>query len=135
MSLYLISTVAKKSGLTVDTVRFYEKKGFIQPHFRADNQYRYYAEDTLKRLIFIKRCRALGMSLKEITLLIELEQMPEQDCAVVNQVIDQHLEHINKKINELNNFQQQLTDLRARCQTQNTIHDCEILKQLESVEN
>jgi DNA-binding transcriptional MerR regulator len=44
MSVYLISEMAKKTGLSTDTLRFYEKKGFIQPNFRASNQYRYYGE-------------------------------------------------------------------------------------------
>ena len=64
--MYLISDIAKKSGLSTDTIRFYEKKGFIQPNFRANNQYRYYSDDALKRLIFMKHCRALDMSLKTI---------------------------------------------------------------------
>ena len=66
MAHYLIRDLVKKTGLSADTVRFYEKKALIQPTLRAENNYRYYDDDTLKRLIFIKRCRALDLSLKEI---------------------------------------------------------------------
>ena len=118
MSVYLISEMAKKTGLSTDTLRFYEKKGFIQPNFRASNQYRYYGEDALKRLLFIKRCRALDMSLKEIETLIQLEQNPEQDCCAVNQL-----------------FEQQLITLRESCNTPTTIDHCQILKTLENSEN
>ncbi len=135
MSHYLISEIATKTGLSTDTIRFYEKKGLIQPNFRASNQYRYYAEEALKRLIFIKRCRTLGMSLKEIEHLIKLEQNPEQDCCEVNQMIDRHLLEISNKIKELQIFEQQLMLLRDSCNTPTTIDHCQILKTLESLEN
>lgn len=135
MSHYLISDIAKKTDLSTDTIRFYEKRGLIQPNFRASNQYRYYGEEALKRLIFIKRCRALGMSLKEIEYLIQLEQNPEQDCCEVNQMIDQHLIDVSNKIKELQLFKQQLMTLRESCNTPTTINHCQILKTLESIEN
>src|SRR5690606_25603080 len=134
MSLYLISEVAQKAGFSTDTVRFYEKKGLIQPNFRASNQYRYYTEDALKRLIFIKRCRALGMSLKEIEHLIQLEQNPDQDCCAVNQLIDQHLADGSSKIKELYLFKQRLTALRESCNPLTAVDHCPILQMLEAGE-
>ncbi|NHB58323.1 MerR family DNA-binding protein [Acinetobacter shaoyimingii] len=129
---YLIKDLAKKTQVSTDAIRFYEKKNLIQPSFRAENNYRYYNEDALKRLILIKRCRSLDMTLKEIETLIELEKHPQQDCCSVNNVIDEHLNHIEQKIEELQNFQIQLKQLRQTCSTQNTIDQCQILKQLES---
>jgi DNA-binding transcriptional MerR regulator len=134
MSHYLISALAKKTGLTTDTIRFYEKKGFIQPNFRANNQYRYYGDDSLKKLMFIKHCRALEMSLKEIRSLLELEQSPQQNCSVVNEMIDQNIENINNRINDLNNFKQHLIQLRNSCNAPTTVDHCQILKQLESTD-
>ena len=132
MSQYLISDLAKKTGLSTDSIRFYEKKGLIHPRLRAENQYRYYDDEGLKRLQFIKHCRALDLSLKEIMTLIELEHQPDQDCGVVNDMIDQHLLELNAKIQELHVFQQQLEQLRQRCLTKTTVDACQILKQLES---
>lgn len=132
MHHYLIKELATKTQLSTDTIRFYEKKNLIQPSFRADNQYRYYNHDTLKRLILIKRCRAMDMTLKEIEALLELEKNPQQDCCGVNNLIDLHLTHIEAKIAELQQFQNQLQQLRQACATQTTIQNCEILKQLEN---
>lgn len=130
--MYLISDLAKKSGLSTDTIRFYEKKGFVQPQFRADNQYRYYADDALKRLIFMKHCRALDMSLKEIEALLALEHNPEQNCHTVNQLIDQHILDITRKINDLEQLKTQLKRLRNQCLETSTVEQCQILKTLES---
>jgi DNA-binding transcriptional MerR regulator len=131
MSQYLISQLAKKTDLSTDTIRFYEKKKLIQPNFRANNQYRYYDDSALKKLLFIKRCRALNMSLKEIESLIELEQNPTQSCATVNLMIDQHLEEITNKIKELKLFKHELEQLRSSCLVPTTIDHCQILKTLE----
>lgn len=132
MTYYLISELAKKTTLSTDTIRFYEKKGLLHAQFRADNNYRYYAEDALKRLIFIKRCRTLDMSLKEIQLLIELEQKPQQNCDPINAMIEQHLIEISNKINELEKLKQQLTTLSQSCHTGSSVGNCQILKQLET---
>ncbi|MDN5435219.1 MAG: MerR family DNA-binding transcriptional regulator, partial [Acinetobacter sp.] len=51
MQQYLISDLAKKTQLSTDTVRFYEKKNLIRSSYRADNNYKYYDDETLKRLI------------------------------------------------------------------------------------
>jgi Cd(II)/Pb(II)-responsive transcriptional regulator len=132
MANYKIGELSKKTGFSTDSIRFYETKQLIQPSFRADNNYRYYAEDALKRLQFIQRCRALDLSLKEIETLIALEQQPEQNCHAVNEIIDLHLAQVEKKLTELHKFQQELQQLRQSCNTQNTVDQCQILKQLEA---
>lgn len=131
-AIYLMKDLVHKTGLSADTIRFYEKKHLLEPSFRGDNNYRYYQDDALKRLIFIKRCRALDISLKEIEYLIELEQKPQQDCSAVNQLIDEHLKQVEQKIIELQKFQIQLQQLRQSCATQSTIDDCQILRHLEA---
>ncbi len=130
--VYLIKDLVQKTGLSADTIRFYEKKNLLEPSLRGDNNYRYYQDEALKRLIFIKRCRALDISLKEIEYLIQLEQNPQQDCSAVNQLIDEHLKQVEQKIVELKKFQIQLQQLRQSCATLSTIDDCQILRQLEA---
>lgn len=129
---FLIKEFACLSGLSTDTIRFYEKRKLLQPSFRGDNNYRYYDENMLKRIIFIKRCRALDLSLNEIERLIELEQNPQQSCHEVNHMIDLHIQQTTEKIKELNNFKSQLESLRASCNQSTQIMDCEILKRLEA---
>ena len=130
---YLIKDLSKRTNITPDAIRFYEKKNLIQPSFRADNNYRYYNEEALKRLILIKRCRSLDMTLKEIETIIELEKHPSQDCCAVNEVIDEHIKHVKDRIEELQKFQAQLIELRESCSSQNTIDSCQILKNLEDL--
>ena len=87
MMKYLIGELAKKSQVAVDTIRFYEKRGLLQPAKRAENNYRYYDDEALDQLIFIRHCRELGMSLHEIEDLNELRKDPQQQCKVVDQAL------------------------------------------------
>ncbi|MCL6233539.1 Cd(II)/Pb(II)-responsive transcriptional regulator [Acinetobacter sp. ANC 5579] len=129
---YLIKELSTKSGVSVDSIRFYEKKKLLKPSFRADNNYRYYDEEMYKRLVFIKRCRNLDISLTEIQTLLELEQSPTQSCHAVNELIDNHIRQVSEKIKELENFKIQLSKLRASCNETSQINDCQILKHLEN---
>ena len=131
MSFYLIHDLAKKTQLSTDTIRFYEKKQFIQPRFRAENHYRYYDDETLKRLIFIKHCRSLDISLAEIQNLLLLAAHPNENCHHVDVIIEQHIAKISQKINELQLLEKQLQALRDSCSPHERIQHCQILKNLE----
>ena len=82
-----IGELAKKSQVSVDSIRFYEKRGVLKAPKRADNNYRYYDDQALDQLIFIRHCRELGMSLNEIETLQQLLEHPEQQCTLVDQAI------------------------------------------------
>ncbi|WP_445116164.1 MerR family transcriptional regulator [Acinetobacter sp. WZC-1] len=131
MQQYLISELSKKTQLSTDTIRFYEKKHLIKPSFRAENNYRYYNEEALKRLFFIKHCRSLDISLQEIAQLTELVKQPRQGCQIVNQMIEEHLQQVEERLLELQSFQAQLQELRQSCSGNSTVDHCQILKQLE----
>lgn len=135
MQQYLISDLAKKTQLSTDTVRFYEKKNLIRSSYRADNNYKYYDDEMLKRLIFIKRCRSLDMTLHEITQLLEQLQHPEQGCKIIDQLIEEHIQHVETRILELQSFKTQLYDLRQSCSSNTTIDHCQIVKNLATAEN
>lgn len=134
MAKYLIGELSKKTGLSPDTIRFYEKKQLLESPYRGDNNYRYYSEESLKRLLFIQKCRALDLSLKEIENLILLESTPQQNCHAVNDIIGQHLVQVEEKIRALETFKQELLTLQQSCVVPDRIDHCQILKTLESNE-
>lgn len=129
--LLKIRELAEKAQVSVDSIRFYEKKNLLQPTFREHNQYRYYNEDALKKLLFIKHCRELGIAIHEITTLNELLQHPQQNCHAVNLLIEKHLHEVNEKILALQQFQSQLQQLRQSCSENTTVEHCQIIKALQ----
>jgi MerR family transcriptional regulator, copper efflux regulator len=98
-----ISELAKKSGLPIDTIRFYEKKGLLDSELieRKSNNYRDYSQVSLERLILIKQAKRLGFTLREIQ---EWIQDFESDCLTTDQkrtILNQKLKEIDKRIEEL----------------------------------
>ncbi|EXB83513.1 MerR family transcriptional regulator [Acinetobacter sp. 272263] len=132
--LYSIGELARKSKISVDSIRFYEKKNLLSLPLRGNNNYRYYDDTALEQLIFIRYCRELGMSLKEIGQLTELLKKPQQQCNTVDQLLEDHLGHIEQKLQRLENFRTKLQQLRQTCRADLTIQDCKIVSGLKHPE-
>ena len=113
-----IGELAQQSGLSVDTLRWYEKIGLIHKSdiHRGANNYRDYAPTILERLQLIRQSKALGFSLQEVGQLLELTDQATLGCDTVGPMVDQKLVLIEAKIQELMDFKQKLEQLRDRCE-------------------
>lgn len=125
-----IGELAKSSGCSVQTVRYYEKEGLLSAPPRSEGNFRVYDHDTLEKLLFIKHCRSLDLTLKEIKQLIQLQCSPDSDCDEVNNMIETHLVLVESRIEELKKLHLDLNVLRHRCKTPKTIKQCGILEGL-----
>ena len=101
-----IGALAAKAGVSIQTIRFYERKSLLAAPERTLSNYRSYSEDALKQLLFIKQCRALDMTIKEIKLVLETRANPESSCENVNTTIDKHVDDIGHRIAELKSLQE-----------------------------
>jgi MerR family transcriptional regulator, copper efflux regulator len=99
----LISELAKKSSLPIDTIRFYEKKGLLDVGLiqRRNNNYREYTEDSLERLRLIQRAKRLGFTLIEIQEWIEDLESNQLTVDQKQGILGQKLEQIEERMNEL----------------------------------
>ncbi|CRM69879.1 Zn(II)-responsive regulator of zntA [Pseudomonas sp. 31 R 17] len=123
-----IGELAKLTDCPVETIRYYEKEGLLPPPARTDGNYRVYTQAHTERLIFIRNCRSLDMTLEEIRSLLNLRDSPQDQCESVNALIDEHIHHVKARIDGLLALQEQLLDLRQRC---GGGEPCGILQQLE----
>ena len=73
MTYLSIGKIAKKANVSVETIRFYERKGLVEEPQRKQSGYRQYLEDDVKKLIFIQHAKSLGFSLNEIKDLMTLQ--------------------------------------------------------------
>nr|WP_136252189.1 Cd(II)/Pb(II)-responsive transcriptional regulator [Ningiella ruwaisensis] len=127
-----IGELAKRSGCSIQTIRFYERKGLLSKPKRTEANYRSYDKTLLDELIFIKQCRSLDISLKEIKSLIHNKNNPEQSCSSVNKLIDEHICQVNEKIEELLNLKSTLEQMAQSCDADKTIKECGILNELSA---
>lgn len=129
-----IGELAQAAQCTVETVRYYEKEGLLEEPARTSANYRSYGVAHVERLRFIRNCRALDMTHDEIRTLLVLMEQPASDCGGVNQLLDDHIAHVDTRIAELTQLKQQLGDLHQRCQHEQAMNACGILKGLASME-
>jgi MerR family transcriptional regulator, copper efflux regulator len=109
-----ISEAARRSGLPVKTVRYYEEIGLVHPE-RSANGYRRYRPRDLHRLAFVGRARSLGFSVTECRTLLHLYDDPSRTSADVKAVAKTHLEAIDAKISGLRAMRETLSVLVTAC--------------------
>lgn len=129
-----IGELAQVAHCTAETVRYYEKEGLLPTPARTGANYRSYGDTHIERLRFIRNCRALDMTHEEIRTLLGWMDQPAGDCSGVNQLLDQHIAHVDVRIAELLQLKQQLGELRQRCQHEQSVDACGILQGLASME-
>jgi DNA-binding transcriptional MerR regulator len=110
-----IGTVAVRSGLTVDTIRFYEKQGLVSKPHRSTGGFRLYDDRDLDRLSFVGRAQALGFWLVEIRELLLLQDAGAEACTHVHDLLDHKLANVQQKIADLKKLESQLKSARKRC--------------------
>ncbi|MBO9550947.1 MULTISPECIES: Cu(I)-responsive transcriptional regulator [Pseudomonas] len=124
-----IGQAARRSGLSTKMIRYYESIGLLKPATRSDSGYRLYQAEDLHSLAFIKRSRDLGFSLEEVGKLLTLWQDRGRASADVKALAMQHIDELNRRIEELVSLRDTLGDLVAHCQGDDR-PDCPILKDL-----
>lgn len=126
----IISALARESGCQVETVRYYEREGLLPPPERSSGNYRLYRQHHVERLRFIRHCRTLDMTLDEIRSLLGVRDRPDENCGEVNALLERHIDHVARRIEELQALERQLRELRGRCQEAQAARDCRILQSL-----
>lgn len=127
-----IGELAAATDTAVETIRFYEREALISEPSRSDSNYRQYGPVHVQRLAFIRRCRSLDMSLDEVRTLLRYLDRPAAGCGEVNAVLDEHIEHVARRLRELKVLEKQLRELRAHCRSERKGQRCGILEELSA---
>jgi len=125
-----IGELGKATGVDVETIRYYEKAGLLDEPQRLANGYRSYGTAHLERLSFIRHCRALDISIADITRLVAFMGHPGADCGNINNLIDQQISKVRARLASMQALENQLTTLRSRCDDAQSGPACGILHEL-----
>ncbi len=104
MARFTIGKLARSAGVSIDTVRFYERQGLIDEPSRTDSNYRVYPKEDVNRLRFIKRAKDLGFSLSDIKELLALRSNPTASKADVKHQIKVKIKDIKQKITDFSHI-------------------------------
>jgi MerR family transcriptional regulator, copper efflux regulator len=103
-----IGIVAKKTGLSVDAIRFYERNAMLPRPPRTQGGFRQYAESDVETLAFIRRVQGLGFTLGEIQVLLNLRESRLQPCAPVRGRLEEKLSDVHRKLADLHKLEHEL---------------------------
>jgi Hg(II)-responsive transcriptional regulator len=132
MEALTIGKVARKAGVNVETIRFYERQGIIrQPPKPNGTGVRIYADEAVARIRFVREAQQLGFTLREIGELLALRANPATDCSKVRGKAAAKLHDVQQKIERLRQIGAALETLIVACPARGSLRACSIIDALE----
>jgi MerR family transcriptional regulator, mercuric resistance operon regulatory protein len=125
-----IGELARRSGVKIETIRYYERAKMLAPPPRTASGRRIYELTNLRILVFIRRSRELGFSLDEIRALLRLGGPEKATCREVREIASHHLDDIRAKIDDLKKLERLLSKTVSQCSGK-TAPDCPVLDVLD----
>ena len=135
METLTIGEVARRAGVGVETIRFYEREGLIAKPRRRPSGYRQYPAEAVRRVRFIRHAKELGFTLREISELLSLRVDPHSTCADVRRRARTKIGSIQEKIESLASMKAALERLAASCRGNGPMSECPILEELDREED
>ncbi len=127
--------LAKQSGVNRETIRYYERNGLLPTPDRTEANYCLFAPKNVQRVRFIKRAQAVGFSLGEIKLLLDLKYNEDATCGSVRGVVGSKIAEIDEKINALVAMRDILVSLNEDCPGgDRPVSECPILESFSEVQ-
>lgn len=126
-----IGELARKTGVHVETIRYFEKIGMLDAPDRTPGGHRVFDDGHLRTLKFIKRARELGFAPTEVRTLLDLGGPAEACCDEVRAVAVHHLEEVRRKIDDLTRLERHLAATVEQC-SGGHVPDCAVIDMLET---
>ena len=106
-----IGELARCSGLPVKTLRYYEDLGLLPAVGRSPGGYRLFAEESLRRLEFIRRLKSLGLSLEDIGACLAVHDAGQLPCGDIQRQLQRQIDLVDERLRELRQFRKELQTL------------------------
>ena len=129
-----IGEVARRAGVNIRTLHYYEGRGLLPNPRRSPSNYRLYTEDAVRRVRFVKHAQELGFTLEEIKELLALRIDSRATCANVRARTEDKIHAIEGKVKALHAMRRALERLAAACSGGGSVSDCPILEALDREE-
>jgi MerR family transcriptional regulator, mercuric resistance operon regulatory protein len=128
---FTIGALAKKAGVNVETIRFYQRRGLLIQPVKPFKGIRHYTERDVQRVRFIKQGQKLGFSLDEILELLSLDD--GQHCCEAQEIALRKLALIRERIESLRTMETALSELVESCAGNTGSVTCPIIRALLNV--
>ena len=127
-----IGQIADSTGLNVQSIRFYERKGLLPDVSRTAAGYRQFDMDAIRRIQFIKHAQVVGFSLREISDLLSLQIDPNGSCQTVKRYASEKIEQLDERLSSLKKMRNALVNMMEMCDDGLPARSCPILDALDN---
>jgi DNA-binding transcriptional MerR regulator len=124
-----IGDAARRTGIKVPTIRYYEQIGLVPAPGRSGGNRRYYGEDAIRRLTFIRHARELGFEIESIRALLALQDQPDQPCDDIDTLAREHLATIEEKIARLTGLRREMKRMLKSC-SGGRVAECRVIESI-----
>lgn len=124
--MYSIGEVSRRSGVHIETIRYYEREGIVPAPARTRAGRRVYDSEGLSRLRFVKKCRDLGFQMSDAQALLHLATAGKLNCGEAKPIAERHVETVEARIAELERLRAALVELIDQCREPEA--ECPILR-------
>jgi DNA-binding transcriptional MerR regulator len=114
---FKIGTLARRTGTSAPTIRYYEDIGLLPRPDRRESGQRVYRNDAAEWLIFIRRCREFGFSIEQVRTLLKLMRDGKRSCVEARDLAALHLASVRAKLDELKKLEESISGLVKRCES------------------
>ncbi len=128
--MFPIGQAAERSGVAIETIRYYEREGIVPKPDRTASGRRTYSEGDIARLRFVKRCRDLGFPIPGAKSLLGLTDGSHKSCSTAQSIAAKHLTDVQDKMADLKRMERALIEMIRLCDGND--EQCPILDHLLS---
>jgi MerR family mercuric resistance operon transcriptional regulator len=125
-----IAELGRRSGVGVETVRYYQRLGLVSVPPPRGRSHRRYGQDALAELGFVRRCKALGLSLREVATLVDLRRAKRRSCDRLHEVLAALVENLTAKKSETERQLRAARALQRSCGRATSVAECGALARL-----
>jgi|LNAP01.1.fsa_nt_gb DNA-binding transcriptional MerR regulator len=124
-----IGELSARSGVNIETIRYYERIGVLPQPARQSNGRRSYGEIDAQRLGFIRHARDLGFDLSAVRTLLALQEQPEASCENASKIAREQLEAVEERIDRLLKLRDELSRMVDEC-SRGVVSECRVIDTL-----
>jgi DNA-binding transcriptional MerR regulator len=129
-----IGQLGQKTGVNIETIRYYERIGLLPAPSRAANGRRLYDDASARRLAFVRHGRELGFEIAVIRAMLEMQETPDLSCAEVTRIAGDQLRAVESRIVRLTTMRDELARITREC-AGGRMADCRIIETLANDAN
>ena len=129
---FTIGQLAKAADIPTSTLRYYERIGILQPRNRTEGNYRLYDEGDLERVRFIRAAQATGLTLEDVTTLLNLRVTAKARCEDIQLLLEERLADVKTRMKDLRHVERVLKSFLAKCRESNRRGHCAVIEELNA---